>query len=245
MKKTSWKKWLAGFGTIIILLVLLGFLFLQFNTYEASKEATDLLSDEGVSQGDDWLTVTPDEIDGQIVFYQGGLVEPAAYLPLAKTLSEENFQVFIPRMPLNLAILDMDVIDEIIAANPSDKEWWLAGHSLGGASASIYADENAEEIEGLIFLAAYPSDSSDLSDSALAVLSIAGSLDGIINTEQYEKTKALLPEDTVYAEIEGGNHSNFGTYGFQEGDRKSALSREEQQEETVQVISDFLRTGVK
>ena len=245
MKKTSWKKWLAGFGTIIILLVLLGFLFLQFNTYEASKEATDLLSDEGVSQGDDWLTVIPDEIDGQIVFYQGGLVEPAAYLPLAKALSEEDFQVFIPQMPLNLAILDMDVIDEIIAANPSDKEWWLAGHSLGGASASIYADENAEEIEGLIFLAAYPSDSSDLSDSALDVLSIAGSLDGIINTEQYEKTKTLLPEDTVYAEIEGGNHSNFGTYGFQEGDRKSVLSREEQQEETVQVISDFLRTGVK
>lgn len=107
MKKTSWEKWLAGFGTVIILLVLLGFLFLQFNSYEASKEATDLLSDEGVIQGDDWLTVTPDEIDGQIVFYQGGLVEPAAYLPLAKTLSEENFQVFIPQMPLNLAILDI------------------------------------------------------------------------------------------------------------------------------------------
>ncbi|MER2063904.1 MAG: alpha/beta hydrolase, partial [Alkalibacterium sp.] len=47
--------------------------------------------------------------------------------------------------------------------------------------------------------------------------------------------------DTVYAEIEGGNHSNFGTYGFQEGDRKSVLSREKQQEETVQVISDFLK----
>lgn len=240
-KVTSWKKWLVGLGIVILLLFVSGYIFLRLNTYEASQEANDLLKHESVSQDGDWITVTPDEIDGQIVFYQGGLVESAAYLPLAKMLSEEGYQVFIPEMPLNLAILDTDIIDEIIAANPSEKGWWLAGHSLGGASASIYTKENTEMIEGVIFLAAYPSDNSDLSDSGLGVLSIAGSLDGIINTEQYEETKALLPEDTLYNEIEGGNHSNFGSYGFQEGDSKSEMSREEQQEETVQVISDFLK----
>lgn len=240
MKKTSWKKWLAGFGTIIILLVLLGFLFLQFNTYEASKEATDLLSDEGVSQGDDWLTVISDEIDGQIVFYQGGLVEPAAYLPLAKALSEENFQVFIPQMPLNLAILDMDVIDEIIAANPSDKDWWLAGHSLGGTSATIYAKENPDDIEGIILLAGYPNENSDLSDLNLPILSITSTNDKVINDENYEKSKSLLPEKTSYKEIEGGNHSNFGYYGLQDGDGRSILSRTEQQNLVVHYIKTFI-----
>lgn len=240
MKKTSWKKWLAGFGTIIILLILLGFLFLQFNTYEASKEATDLLSDDGVSQGDDWLTVISDEIDGQIVFYQGGLVEPAAYLPLAKALSEENFQVFIPQMPLNLAILDMDVIDEIIAANPSDKDWWLAGHSLGGTSATIYAKENPDDIEGIILLAGYPNENSDLSDLNLPILSITSTNDKVINDENYEKSKSLLPEKTSYKEIEGGNHSNFGYYGLQDGDGRSILSRTEQQNLVVHYIKTFI-----
>lgn len=241
VKDKTWKKWLAGIAIMILLIVTSGYIFLRVNTYKASQEATDLLLDETISQEADWLMVTPEKITAQIVLYQGGLVETAAYLPLALNLSEEGYQVFIPDMPLNLAILDTDIIDEIKETNPSEKDWWLAGHSLGGASASIYAEENAEEIEGLVFLAAYPSDNSDLSDSDLPVLSITGSNDGILNADQFEQTKGLLPEDTSFVEIAGGNHSNFGSYGFQEGDSESELSRIEQQNEITQLIDAFIR----
>ncbi|MDN6194395.1 MAG: alpha/beta hydrolase, partial [Alkalibacterium sp.] len=71
-------------------------------------------------------------------------------------------------------------------------------------------------------------------------LSIIGSKDGVMNTEQYAETKDLLPNETTYTEIVGGNHSNFGTYGFQEGDRKSDLTNNEQQHQIVQVINDFI-----
>ncbi|SFC22468.1 Alpha/beta hydrolase family protein [Alkalibacterium subtropicum] len=239
-KHRSWKRWALGIGIVILLILFSAYIYLRLNTYEALPEAASSLEDDTVSQEDDWIKITPDEIIGQIVLYQGGLVENAAYLPLAMKLSEQGYQVFIPDMPVNLAILDTDAIEEIKEANPSEKEWWLAGHSLGGASAAIYAEEHAEQIDGLVFLAAYPSDNSDLSDSDLSILSITGSQDGILDTEQFEQTKRLLPEETVYAEIEGGNHSNFGAYGFQEGDRESDLSRKEQHEEIVRLINDFI-----
>jgi len=240
VKELSWKQWLTGLLLVLLLVIVTGYIFLKMNTYEAMSEATAMLEDETVTQESDWLAVTPENVEGHIVFYQGGLVESAAYLPLAKSLSEEGYQVFIPQMPLELAILDTDAIEDIKEANPSEKEWWLAGHSLGGASAAIYAEENAEELAGLIFLAAYPGEGNDLSGSNLPVLSITGSQDGIMNPEQYEQTKALLPEHTSYAEIEGGNHSNFGYYGYQDGDGASTLSRKEQLDETIQLILDFI-----
>ncbi|WP_423189795.1 alpha/beta hydrolase [Alkalibacterium sp. f15] len=240
IKRISWRKWLLGLFIVVVLMIVSGFFFLRMNTYKAMPEATALLEEDNVNQDERWITITPEEIEGHIVLYQGGLVETEAYLPLANELSGEGYQVFIPKMLLNLAILDIDAIDEIKAANPSEKEWWLAGHSLGGASASIYAKENHEEIAGLIFLAAYPSNDSDLSALPLAVLSITGSNDAVLNLDQYEQTKDLLPEDTTYVTIDGGNHSNFGHYGFQTGDMESNLSREEQQDEIVHYISDFL-----
>lgn len=240
IRKITLKKWLTGVLIFVVLIVTFGYIFLRMNTYEAMPEAAALLEAADVSRDGGWITVTPEEAEGHIVLYQGGLVETEAYLPLAKELSEEGFQVFIPQMPLNLAILDTDIVDDIKEAHPSNKEWWLAGHSLGGASASIYAKENHEKIEGVIFLAAYPSDDSDLSDLPLSVLSITASSDAVLNMEQYEQTKGLLPDDTEYMTIQGGNHSNFGHYGFQEGDEESEISREQQQDEIVQSIIDFI-----
>lgn len=240
IRKLSWKKWLAGVLVIVVLILIFGYIFLRMNTYEAMPEATAFLEESEVTSDQDWITVTPEEIEEHIVLYQGGLVETEAYLPLAKKLSDEGYQVFIPHMPLNLAILDSDIIDEIKEGHPSDKEWWLAGHSLGGASASIYAKENHEEIEGVIFLAAYPSDDSELSELSLSVLSITGSNDGILNKDQYNETRSLLPDDAKFKVIQGGNHSNFGHYGFQEGDGDSEISREQQQNEIVKYIDDFI-----
>lgn len=42
-------------------------------------------------------------------------------------------------------------------------------------------------------------------------------------------------------QIEGGNHSNFGYYGFQNGDGKSLISREEQHKEVAERLDDFIR----
>ncbi len=45
---------------------------------------------------------------------------------------------------------------------------------------------------------------------------------------------------TLYYEIPGGNHSGFGSYGFQEGDGQATISPSEQQAQVRAFIQAFL-----
>ncbi|MCC5889207.1 MAG: hypothetical protein JJU01_01475 [Alkalibacterium sp.] len=239
--KKHWKIFTVGL-LILIISVLAGlYFFIRLNTYSAMPEATDLLSLETVHREDSWIRVEPDSFTNSIVLYQGGLVEEEAYLPLAVKLSEEGYRVFLPSMPFNLAILNLSIFEDIYNDYEEEGEWWISGHSLGGASASIFAAGNTELLDGIIFLASYPSGNSDLSDTNVPVLSITGSDDEILNRTRYEEASENLPEHTVNEVIEGGNHSNFGYYGFQSGDGTGSISRESQHTELAKLISEFIK----
>lgn len=58
-------------------------------------------------------------------------------------------------MPFNMAIFDADRADEIIDQIPDIKNWYILGHSMGGAMASNYAAKNQDKVDGLILLASY------------------------------------------------------------------------------------------
>ena len=101
--------------------------------------------------------------------------------------------------------------------------------------AASYTADHSEELEGLILLAAYST--SDLSDSDMAVLSIYGTEDQVLNKKKYEKYFSNLPEDTTEYVIDGGNHANFGYYGDQKGDGTAEISREEQIQQVMDQIT--------
>ena len=82
-------------------------------------------------------------------------------------------------MPCNLAVLDSNAADGIAEQYPDIETWFIGGHSLGGAMAASYAAGHSDELDGLILLAAYSTE--DLSGSDLAVLSIYGSEDQVLN----------------------------------------------------------------
>ena len=58
--------------------------------------------------------------------------------------------------------------------------------------------------------------------------------------EKVIKNKPNLPKTTVYIEIEGGNHSQFGYYGTQFNDDQASITREKQQELILAHILDFI-----
>ena len=118
----------------------------------------------------------------------------------------------------------------------------LAGHSLGGAMAAKFVYDNPNKISGLILLAAYPGKQNNISNYNIKVLSVFSELDGLSTPEKIENYKYLLPKDTQYVMIKGGNHSNFGYYGFQKGDNPSTISKEEQQKIILQNILEFLKS---
>ena len=170
---------------------------------------------------EDRMIFTPEKAEAGLIFYPGGKVEFTAYAPLMDKLAEENVLCVLVKMPLNLAVLDVNAAAGIPEQFPAVESWYLAGHSLGGSMAASFVGNHADVYEGLILLAAYSTE--DLTKTGLKVCSLYGDRDGVLNLEKYEQYRSNLPEDTLELVLAGGNHAGFGSYGHQEGDGISEL----------------------
>jgi hypothetical protein len=232
------KKILFSFLIIFILITIIGFIYVRNNTYSAIYENESWKSNAEINK--DYILFSANNPQANIVFYPGGFVEFDAYGMLGYLLSLEGFNVYIMKMPLNLAILGISKFEVVYTAYPSDLPWYIGGHSLGGASASIYVKDHDSVIDGIFFLGAYPANSSDLSQSEIKVLSITASLDNILNQENFENTKSLLPSHTIYEMIVGGNHSYFGFYGMQKNDGVATITNEQQHVLVVSIIKNWI-----
>ena len=175
--------------------------------------------------------------ESAVIFYPGAKIEEAAYAPMMFSLAEAGADVFLVEMPFHFALLGMNTADEIIQAYVYD-QWYLAGHSMGGIAANIYAAAHPGQISGMIYLASYPSKSLDPQER---LLSIYGSEDGCLDYAAYEKAKSLWPENAEEVILEGGNHAGYGNYGSQKGDGAASISTEEQQKKTVEVVINWIQ----
>jgi pimeloyl-ACP methyl ester carboxylesterase len=126
-------------------------------------------------------------------------------------------------------------------AYPEIERWVVGGHSLGGAMAANFADTQPERVAGLVLWASYPAESNDLSGRDLPVVSVYGTLDGLATVEKIEASRPLLPADTEWVAIAGGNHAQFGWYGEQAGDNPAEIGRREQQAQTVAATAALLQ----
>ena len=179
--------------------------------------------------------------DTGFIFYPGGHVDYRSYAPLMADLASHGYTSVIIKMPLSLAVLDIDAADRVRNALPEIANWTIGGHSLGGSMAAEYARTHLGEIRGLVFLASYPGNSTDLSQSWLPVLSISSEKDGLATSDKISAVKNLLPDGTTYMQIEGGNHAQFGWYGEQQGDGLATITREVQQQMVVNAVVEFLK----
>lgn len=227
--KRKWFKVVLVLLLTLAILMALGATWLDVKTYKPTALALEMASKENVvDRGSYYHFKTESKAKGAIVFYQGGLVATKSYAPLAQQLTVAGYEVFLPKMPLNLAIINTKAIDRIRTENPSSGPWYLGGHSLGGASAVLYLAKEGSEIDGLFLLGAYGTKDTDLSQVKYPVVSITGSQDKVLNWANFESLKAKLPPTTTYVSIEGGNHCGFGSYGHQEGDGEATISQNEQ-----------------
>jgi hypothetical protein len=234
---------LIGLISIIIIGILGLLVWSKTGTYPARTVATSALeSTEGVTISQDkWIVFEPtEETDTGLIFYPGGLVEPSAYAPVLHQIAEEGVLVIITPMPLNLAILNTGAANAVIEAYPQISTWILAGHSLGGASAAIFAENNPGAVDAIVFWDSYPPDSSDLSDNTISAVSIYGTTNDFPNTENFNDKKHLLPSDTRFIAIEGANHAQFGDYGPQKGDVVASISLAEQHERVAEIMLDII-----
>ena len=194
-------------------------------------------ADVTVEQKGNTLAFVPRDTETGLIFYPGGKVEYTAYAPLMRALADNGVLGVLVRMPLNLAVLNMNAANSIPEQYPQIKHWYIGGHSLGGSMAASHAAKNTSAYEGLVLLASYST--ADLSTSGLPVISIYGSEDGVLNMEKYAEYKRNLPAAFEEHIIEGGCHAGFGSYGPQDGDGVPTITSEAQMAKTVQLLTAF------
>lgn len=223
-------KWLIPL--LLLLLLAGGFLIYTAVYYHADATALEALrSDETVliSRVDTgWFFDGPSEEDA-LIFYPGGKVEAEAYAPLLRALAAEGTDVFLVEMPFRLAIFGKNKADDVLSRYEY-ANWYIGGHSLGGAMAASYAAEHPDRLTGVLLLAAYP---TKRLDESLVVVSVYGSEDGVLNRKKLAKGRSYMPTSFYEYVIPGGNHAQFGNYGRQSGDSPARIPAAEQQAETV------------
>lgn len=194
-----------------------------------------------VEDTDKYIAFSPSSPSNNIIFfYPGALVDPFAYAPLCRKLAENSHKTLIIKMPWRMATNGYEQIKDLEIFNETQKEFVLIGHSQGGKMAAQFVYENPNTIDKLILLGTTHPRDINLSSATIKVLKIYGSNDGIAPKQKVLKNKPNLPKTTVYTEIEGGNHSQFGYYGTQFNDDQASITREKQQELILAQILDFI-----
>ncbi len=240
----GWKILVTLLVLVIALAAVFGLYVSQY--YHAGEQAKSYINNDEsipfkytdkkvnvVHEKNDWLFDGPGK-GTAIIFYPGAKVETEAYAPILYLTAQLGYDCFLVDMPFHLAMFGMDRAENVMSDHPDYSHWYMAGHSLGGAMAGNYAAEHLDEFDGVIFLAAYPTKS--LKKDGFTVLSIYGSEDGVLNRNHYKKSLSLMPENFKEIVIDGGNHGQFGDYGFQKGDGKAGISAEKQWQQTAEAI---------
>jgi hypothetical protein len=205
--------------------------------YHANDEALEALKGNDtvkvleIKEG--FLFDGPGEYEA-LVFYPGAKVDERAYSNLLLDIAEGGVDCFMVKMPLHMAFTNRTAAIQI-ADKYKYQDWYLCGHSLGGAMVSACASMAPQKFKGMFMLASYPSE--EIADD-YKYLSFMGTKDTVVKRELYEKGKAFWPSLAKEIIIDGGNHSGYGDYGEQKGDGNAVITSAEQQEQVAAAILD-------
>ena len=178
-----------------------------------------------------WFLDGPSE-ENAMIFYPGAKVDEVAYIPIMYQFAEEGMDVCLVKMPFHLAVFGINKADEVMPQYDYEN-WYIGGHSLGGAMGASYAAGHSDELRGVVLLAAY---ATKKLDDSLKEIVVYGSEDGVLRMKKLEEGRSFAPKKYIEHVIEGGNHAQFGNYGEQKGDGTGLISAKEQQAETVRAV---------
>lgn len=243
LPKPTWKR---SMGVILVsaLIVLTSFLVWVNTTNPIMPQAEAALQSSPsvtVNRTSGYISFVPTAGTPRagIVLYPGGRVVAEAYAPLARAIAEQGYLAAIVFAPINLAILNVNAADQVIADFPEVTTWAVGGHSLGAAVATLYVQNNLD-VRGLVIMASFPANDALRERSDLRVVSIYGTNDGLARAEDIRNSSKDLPQNARFVPIEGGNHAQFGYYGTQVGDNQATISHEEQTTQIVTAIVALL-----
>mmetsp|Transcript_27046 Transcript_27046/g.79927 ORF Transcript_27046/g.79927 Transcript_27046/m.79927 type:complete len:380 (-) Transcript_27046:241-1380(-) len=166
-----------------------------------------------------------------VVFYGGAAVDPRAFSPLARVLSERySLAVSVPIFNGDLAVsfgsCDTGRMQLAMEVFPDVERWVLVGYSLGGIAAQTDLwtmmgggnEEMLNQVGGIALLGSHIDQGGtcgaiDFSSTTIPATSVSAELDGVINQTNWKAAAKFLPkDDTFWLDVKGGNHAFFGSY---------------------------------
>ncbi|MDB6027125.1 MAG: alpha/beta hydrolase [Verrucomicrobiales bacterium] len=253
-KKTVWSR-LWRIWAVFGLTAIVGFTAWCVVAYRASDEARQALHSDKemeVIHGDGYwsfVSRTPSKSSLGLLFFPGSLVEPAAYAPLARAVALKGYPVLLIELPRRGAFggasgnVAIRRARNLMEHSAHATNWVIAGHSLGGVIASRFVQQQTNGVAGLVLVGtSHPRDFS-LAHLKFPVTKILGTRDGLASVKKSEETRHNLPSSAHWVVIEGGNHSQFGSYGFQPGDYRATITREQQEMQTLAAFLEMLASA--
>ncbi|MEE4195092.1 MAG: alpha/beta fold hydrolase [Anaerolineae bacterium] len=248
--KKNFPRWVwVVLAVMLVLAAVYGFGFSPRKAGEATLDILAYAESDAMTIIDDGnaLTFCPlfSTETKALIFYPGARVDYRAYTPLMYQIAQSGVPVVVVKMPLNFAVLAPNKADEFIegtgflCANEIS-EWYLGGHSLGGAMASQYAADHLDTVTGLVLWGSYPPENVALMRSQLKVLSIYGSLDLVSSMQEVTESRTQFPITAKFYGISGANHAQFGDYGLQPGDGEALIDPSEQWRIVTDLTLSFL-----
>ncbi len=239
--RKRWKMLTRALLSVVVSLMILcvtGFAYLS-KYYEADETAMAALN------GNETVQVTKENgvwyFDGPgrekaLIFYPGAKVASEAYAPLLSLIAAKGEDCYLLDVPMHIALLDVNGAGRVIRKE-SHAHWYVGGHSMGGMTSALFAAGHPEMIDGVVLFAAYPTKALDAEDK---MLSIYGSLDGVLDRTAYEENKKNWSGIASECVIQGGNHAGFGNYGVQSGDKEAEIDASLQQEAAAEAVYQFM-----
>ncbi len=215
--------------------------------YRASDLAlAALVSDESIAvDQNEWIVFSPAGSNATVGFiiYPGALCDPQGYAPLARELAAKGYLAVIMPMPKNLAIMDVDKVNDVKAAYPVIDNWAIGGHSYGGASAIVYLRKNPMGVSALVMFDSYTNEGLRFDDGDLPILSLYGNAHhNPDRPDIFENAKQFMPADVMYHLVDGADHMQFGSFRQEDiaEQNTATISEGEQQAQVVAATLAFL-----
>jgi hypothetical protein len=203
-----------------------------------------------------------------LILFPGALLEHRSYGVIATKLAAKGMVVIVPnfepaRLPAPVLGANANSVMKTLAEiknkhHVTVQEWSVGGHSLGGHAAASMIDKISDDVMSkLIMWGVYSLPGLDLKNSTAQTLLMTATEDGFnwpVNGSKKDDLFQKLPvrvhsldesvaSTTFWYEIQGGNHAGFGSYGpqlFSKPDGNRTITLEEQHQQIVQVVSQFI-----
>jgi pimeloyl-ACP methyl ester carboxylesterase len=243
MTVLRWVRYLWVRAGVLVLIASPAVMYVMFRAQGLPPETFATTASLRVTESDYYVRFAPAQAGTAAwMLLPGCPADPHAYAPLARAVAEQGVLSVIVKVPYRCAPWPqhqaalrqrvLGIIDSCV-----DCAWTLAGHSRGARHAlELTRSLPAGRVASIVLMGSTHPREESYASLGIPVLKILASEDGVAPPDDALAHRDLLPASARWEVIDGGNHAQFGYYGYQLWDHPAKISREQQHQQVAALL---------